>query len=320
MKPKHEEAWVGLFVLVAAAVLIIAVLSVSGAFRHGTIPHRSYFKFAGGMEPGTPVQFGGMTAGSVRAVHVDPQDSSRIEVDFGVARDIPLKVDSMAEITSLGVLGDNFLELSTGTPGAALAAPGSVVKSAETLTMGDLTNMAASLEPEVREALQQLNARLNELQVTVARANDLLNDRNRANIGSALSNVNAMLAEDRPKLAATLGHVQTVSARLGPLLDELKTTMTQANGTLGHINDIAVDNRAGLKASVTQLRQTLVTASSVLGQLNQMLDDNSENINETLENVRVTTRNLRHLTQTLDRRPYMLIRGYNPKERKPGSN
>ena len=39
-----------------------------------------------------------------------------------------------------------------------------------------------------------------ELKETISRVNDLLNDRNRANIGGSLGNLNAMLAEDRPKV------------------------------------------------------------------------------------------------------------------------
>lgn len=313
-----EQVWVGLFVLVAAVLLIATVLSVSGAFSSANIPHRAYFKFAGGLEPGAAVRFGGMKAGSVRAVHVDPEDSTRIEIDFNVARDIPLKTDSVAKITSLGALGDNYLELTTGTQKAALAAPGNVVKSTETVTFDDLGDMVAGLEPKVQQALEKLNQRLDELQVTVARGNDLLNDKNRANISASLGNMNSMLVEDRPKLSATLNNVQTASARLTPLLNDLKKTMAQANDALGHIDAVVLENRKDLRASVTELRQTLLTASSVMDQLDRTLNYNTGNIDQTLENVRVITQNLKELTETLKRRPYTLIRADNPRERKPG--
>src|SRR5215472_18022232 len=115
MSSRSEQVWVGLFVLVVAALLIGTVLSVTGTFSRGNIPHRSYFKFAGGLEPGAAVRYGGMKAGSVQSVRVDPENSTRIEVDFNVYPDIPLKTDSVAKIASLGPLGDNYVELSTGT-------------------------------------------------------------------------------------------------------------------------------------------------------------------------------------------------------------
>ena len=318
MNSRREQVWVGLFVLAAAALLIGTVLSVAGTFSRGNIPHRAYFKFAGGLEPGAAVRFGGMKAGSVQAVRVDPGDSTRIEVDFNVARDIPLKADSVAKIASLGALGDNYVELTTGTRQAAAAAPGSVVRSTESMSFSDLADMVGGLQPMARQALETLNQRLNEVQVTVARANDLLSDRNRSNISAALGNANSMLAESRPKVSATLTDIQTASAQLRLLLDDLKKTMAQANDALGHIDAVVLENRQDLRSSVAELRRTLLTASSVVDQLDRTLDYNADNIDQTLENVRVTTQHLKDLTETLKRRPYTLIRADRPRERKPG--
>lgn len=319
MNSRREQVWVGLFVLVATALLVVSVLSLAGAFSRGNIPHRTYVKFAGGLEAGAAVRFGGMKAGAVQAVHIDPQDSTRIEIDFNVGRTIPLKTDSVAKITSLGPLGDNYLELTTGTRQAPLAPSGSVVNSTETMSFGDLGDIVGTLQPMVQQTLQKLNQRLDELQVTVARVNDLLNDRNRANIGGSLANIDGMLTEDRPRVTATLNNVQTASARLTPLLDDLKKTMAQANDALGHIDAVVVEDRPDLKASLVELRQTLATASSVMDQLNRTLDYNSANIDETLTNIRVTTQHLRDLTATLKRRPYTLIRADKSPERKPGA-
>jgi phospholipid/cholesterol/gamma-HCH transport system substrate-binding protein len=318
MSSRREQVWVGLFVLAAAALLIGTVLSVAGTFSRGNIPHRAYFKFAGGLEPGAAVRFGGMKAGSVQAVRVDPEDSTRIEVDFNVARDIPLKADSVAKIASLSPLGDNYVELTAGTREAAAAAPGSVLRSTESINFSDLGDMVGELKPMLQQVLQNLNQRLNELQVTMARANDLLSDQNRSNISAALGNANSMLAEDRPKVSATLSNVQTASARLMPLLDDLKKTMAQANDALGHIDAVVVENRQDLRSSLAELRQTLLTASSVMDQLERTLDYNVDNIDQTLENVRVTTQHLKDLTETLKRRPYTLIRADRPRERNPG--
>jgi phospholipid/cholesterol/gamma-HCH transport system substrate-binding protein len=318
MNSRREQVWVGLFVLVAAALLVGTALSVAGVFSRGNIPHRAYFKFAGGLEPGAAVRFGGMKAGSVQAVRVDPEDSTRIEVDFNVARDIPLKADSVAKIASLGALGDNYVELTTGTRQAAAAAPGSLVRSSESISFSDLGDMVAELEPSARQVLQNLNQRLNELQVTVARANDLLSDQNRSNVSASLVNANSMLAESRPKVSATLTNVQSASAQLRPRLDDLKKTLAQANDALGHIDAVVLENRQDVRSSVVELRQTLLTASSVMDQLDRTLDYNIDNVDQTLENVRVTTQHLKDLTETLKRRPYTLIRADKPRERKPG--
>jgi phospholipid/cholesterol/gamma-HCH transport system substrate-binding protein len=104
----------------AAALLIGTVLAVAGAFSRGEVAHYSYFKSAGGLVPGATVRYGGMKAGRVEAVRVDPQDPTRIEIDFSVGREVPVKTDSVAKITSLGALDENYVELGTGTKGAPL--------------------------------------------------------------------------------------------------------------------------------------------------------------------------------------------------------
>ena len=318
MNSKREQAWVGLFVLIAAALLIGTVLAVAGTFSVSGVSHHAYFKSAGGLLPGATVRYAGMKAGRVEAVRVDPQDSTRIEVAFTVGHAIPVKTDSVAKITSLGPLDENYVEVGTGTKEAPLAPPGSEVKSVATVGIADLGDMIGNLAPVAQQVLQNLNQRLTELQVTVARVNDLLNDRNRTNVSEGLGTLNAMLAEDRPKVSATLSNVQAASAKIGPLLDDLKITMKQANDALSHVDSVVVENRQDIRAAVVELKQTLLSASSLMEQLKNTMDRNTDNIDEILVNLRITTENAKQLTESLKTRPSVLIRGDTVKDRKPG--
>ena len=318
MNSKREQAWVGLFVLIAAALLIGTVLAVAGTFSVSGVSHRAYFKSAGGLLPGATVRYAGMKAGRVETVRVDPQDSTRIEVAFTVGHAIPVKTDSVAKITSLGPLDENYVEVGTGTKDAPLAPPGSEIKSVPTVGIADLGDMIGNLAPVAQQVLQNLNQRLTELQVTVARVNDLLNDRNRTNVSQGLGTLNAMLAEDRPKVSATLTNVQTASAKIIPLLDNLKTTMKQANDALSHIDSVVLENRQDVRTAVVELKQTLLSASSLMEQLKNTMDRNTDNIDEILVNLRITTENAKQLTEALKTRPSVLIRGDTVKDRKPG--
>jgi len=336
MEVMRERTLVGLFVLIAGALLLGTVVVISGGLGGAAVSHRAYFKFAGGVQPGAPVRYGGMTVGKVQRVRVDPENSTRIEIDMTVSRDAPLKTDSVAKISTLGPLTDNYIEISTGTQHAALAAPGSALLSAEAFGLPQLGDAAQALMPEVQRALQKLNQNLDGLQITLSRANDLLNDRNRANIAGTLNgvdrmvaevrpkanesldNINGMLADTRPKVAASLGNVQEVTARLGPVLDSLNSAVARANDTLGHVDSTLLENRSDIRAAVTGLRDTLAKSTGLLGELNQTLDRNSGNIDELLDNLRMTTENLRTLTETLMHSPASLIRGLKVPDRKPG--
>lgn len=336
MNAMRERTLVGLFVLIAGGVLLGTMILLSGGLAGATVSHQAYFKFAGGVQVGAPVRYGGMTVGTVRRVRVDPQNSTRIEIDLSVNRDTPVKTDSVAKISTLGPLTDNYIEISTGSERAALAPPGSTLLSAEAFGLPQLGDAAQALMPDIQRAVQKLNQNLDGLQVTLARANDLLNDRNRANIGSSLSNVqklvadarpkamesldnlNGLLTDARPKVSASLTNVQALTAKLGPLLDDLKTTTARANDTLAHVDSTLMENRTDIRASVEGLRDTVAKSTALLTELNQTLDQNSANIDDLLNNIRMTTENLRVLTETLKQSPASLIRGIKAVDRKPG--
>jgi phospholipid/cholesterol/gamma-HCH transport system substrate-binding protein len=235
-----------------------------------------------------------------------------------VKPDIPVKTDSIASIAALGALSDNFVELSTGTKGAQLAPPNSELKSAETIGLGDLGGIIGNLAPAANQAIDSLNQRLVELQVTIARVNDLLNDKNRADVSASLGNLNAMLADSRPKVAASLTNVQTATGQLLPVLDNLKTTMNEANVVLSNLNSVVVENRKDIRAIVVELRETLSTASTLMEQLKNTTENNSENIDQTILNIRATTENIKELTDSLKNNPSLIIRGTTLKDRKPG--
>jgi phospholipid/cholesterol/gamma-HCH transport system substrate-binding protein len=336
MEATRERTLVGLFVVIAGAVFFATTILISGGMNVATVSHRAYFKFAGGVQPGAPVRYGGMMVGKVQRVRVDPGNSARIEIAITVNHDAPIKIDSVAKISTLGPLTDNYIEVSTGSQGAALAPPGSELRSEEAFGLPQLGDAAQALIPDVQQALKKLNANLDGLQVTLTRANDLLNDSNRANVGKSLDNLqhlvadvrpkanesldnlNGLLSDARPKVAVSLANVQELTARMSPLLDDLKATTARANETLGHVDATLAENRPDIRATVTGLRDTLARSTLLLNELNQTVDQNTTNIDGLLENMRMTTENLKALTEMLTHSPASLIRGMKVADRKPG--
>src|SRR5438094_5930691 len=243
MTPNRERVMVGAFVVVAATVLAVTAVAVWGGLRRSGVPHRMYLKFSGGVQPGTAVRYGGLRVGSVQSIRVDPQDSTRIELDLIVDPDAPIKTDSVARLSSLGLLSDYYIEISTGTRGAALAPAGAVLQSAETTALTQLGDTIQDVVPQIHQALDKLTLNLDALQTTVvrandllndnnranigqalARANDLLNDRNRSNIGDSINNLNQLLVESRPKISTGLTNINNATERLTPLLEDGRKT------------------------------------------------------------------------------------------------
>jgi phospholipid/cholesterol/gamma-HCH transport system substrate-binding protein len=319
MESKREQAMVGLFVLVAAGVLIATVFALSGAFGGSAASYRAYFPFAGGLEPGATVRYaGGPKVGRVEKLQLDPKDNSRIEITFSVRPGWPVKTDSHVKIMSLSPLGDNHLELVPGSEKAALAPAGTALQSEPYVDFNALTARINDIAPRAQQLLITLNDRATELKVTVDRVNDLLNDQNRANLAGTLAETRGMIAENRAPVKSTLQHLNTATEKLDPLLQDLRKTSAQANETLSHVDSLIGENRADIREAIIELRKSLTTIDDLTSRLDQTLDVNSENIDELLENLRHVSQNLKEFTNTIKTRPYTLIRSNNPREHKTG--
>jgi phospholipid/cholesterol/gamma-HCH transport system substrate-binding protein len=319
MAEKREHVFVGLFVLIAAAVLIGMVFAISGVFGRSTKTFHAYFPFAGGIESGSSVRYaGGPKVGRVDKVTIDPQNPTRLDIVFSVQTDLPVKTDSHAKIMSMSPLGDNHLEVLPGAPTAALAQSGALLPSDNYVDFNSLTAQINDLAPEAKQLIASLNARANELQETIVRVNDLLSPANRQNLSATLANTRGMLEENRPQIKAAINNVNVLTQKLQPLIQDLHNTTEQANKALDHIDGLIGENRADLRQVVIEARKTLTTLDGITTQLDQTLDVNTENIDELLDNFRRVSENLREFTETIKRRPYTLIRASNPKEHKSG--
>jgi virulence factor Mce-like protein len=321
MESKREQALVGLFVLVAGGVLVATVFALTGAFGGAAATYRAYFPFAGGLEPGATVRYaGGPKVGRVEKLQLDSKDSSRIEITFSVRSGLPVKTDSHVKIMSLSPLGDNHLEIVPGSEKAALATAGMVLPSDPYVDFNALTAKINDIAPQAQQLLKTLNERASELQVTLARVNDLLSDSNRANLAATLAETRGMIAENRAPLKSTLQNVNSATQKLEALLQDLRKTSAQANETLNHVDSLIGENRADVRQAVKDLRASLATVNDLTGRLDQILDVNSDNIDELLENLRHVSQNLKEFTNTIKTRPYTLIRANNPREHKPGEH
>src|SRR4029077_21247962 len=208
MESKREQAKVGLFVIVASALLIATVLYLSGSLSSGLVPYRAYLKNAAGLIPGSEVRYsGGPRIGRIKKVAPDPKDPARMEIDFDVEPSVPVKTDSWVRPGSTSALGDNFLGIHAVQSAAPHAPPNSVLPSKEAVTFADIGDMINGLGPSAQQLLANLNDRVVEMKVTLARVNDVLNDENRGNIAGSLSNIHGMLAENRPAIHSTLNHM-----------------------------------------------------------------------------------------------------------------
>ncbi len=323
MARNQEEIKVGAMVIVAAIVFLTALVAVGGVnlFRKKRVTYTTYFKFAGGLEPGSFVRFGGLKVGTVQDAEIDPEDSTRIRVRLLVYDKTPIRGNSKARISTLGFLGENYVEVSPGTREAALLPNGSEIPALEIVQLADVFNNVSNVTVNANKLVNDLDDKFlvlaNNSNQLINNLNQAVGPENREHFGSILSNADGMLAESRPHLKKTLANLETASGKFGPTVENADATISRVNTLAGNLNGLVVENRAEIHDALLRLRESLIDARQLMGDLDDVLSGNRANLDETLENIRISSENLKQFTDTIKRRPFSLIRIKTEKDRVP---
>lgn len=323
MPKREEQIKVGALVVVAVVLFLSALMFVGGVnlLRKKRVTYTTYFKFAGGLEPGTFVRFGGLKVGAVQSAEIDPQDSTRIRVRLAVNADTPVRANSRARISTLGFLGENYVEVSPGTRDAELLKPGSELPAAEIVQLADVFNNVNNITVNANKLVNDLDDKFlvlaNNANQLISNLNNVVGPENRQHLQAALANVDALLAETRPHLKASLANMDTASGKLAPTIENANQTITQTKTLATNLNGTIEENRKEIHEALIRLRASLIEAQALMANVQDTLDNNRANLDETLENIRASSQNLKEFTDLVKRQPYSLIRVKTQKDREP---
>jgi phospholipid/cholesterol/gamma-HCH transport system substrate-binding protein len=147
MNRRFAETAVGAVVL-AIAVWFLVFAYNSGDFRPVKgYPLMAKFNSVGGLAPGNDVRIGGVKIGSVLEQRIDPADFRAVVV-FSVRDDLKLPDDTVAAITSDGLLGGKYLRLEPGRTQQMLAANATLKNTRDALSLEDMLGRAIFLLSE----------------------------------------------------------------------------------------------------------------------------------------------------------------------------
>ena len=162
MQRDSNTAKVGLTVVGALVVLagfILAIGDQSFLFRASN-SYLIMFPNAAGLAEDNPVQLNGVTVGKVdRILLSERPESEMLEVRISVERRYAnrLRRDSLARIKTLGLLGDKYVEITSGSPGAVLLNPGEEIPAALPTDVDDLIASGADVVDYVVSTAQSLS-------------------------------------------------------------------------------------------------------------------------------------------------------------------
>ena len=301
------EAKVGAFVLGCFAILAFTVVYLLNAqFSGGTVPYRTYLRYAGGLEPGASVLFGGITAGKITAVRPWSTDPTRIEILLEVKQGTPLNEKSVAKLGLTSIMNSASLSITTGSNDAKRLPPGSSIPSQEAASIDEIAGKMATVADNANALIVQVQG---ELQGISGDARNLL------------ANLNTVTGPPtQQKIQAVLDHVNNLLATEGPKIDRISDQLVSlsqhADDTIQNVNGTVTDIREPARKDLAELQDTLLQAKKLLADMQVMVRANDYKIDDTVENLREATENLDQLTDSVKQRPWSLVRIRQPKERK----
>jgi phospholipid/cholesterol/gamma-HCH transport system substrate-binding protein len=301
------EAKVGAFVLGCFSVLAFTLIYLINAQLGGhMVAYRTYLRYAGGLEPGASVLFGGINVGKVTAVRPAVSDPTRIEILLGVKDNTPVNEKSVAKLGLVSVMSGAALSITTGSNDEKRLLPGSTIRSQEAASldeitgkMADVADNANGLITEVRGELQGISG---DARTLLANLNSVTGSPNQRKIRDLLDNVDVMLATERPKIDR--------------LTDQLNLLSQHADETIQNVNGTVSDVREPVRKDLAELQNTLLETKRLLADMQVLVKANDYKIDDTIENLRTATENLDDLTESVKQRPWSLIRIKQPQDRK----
>jgi phospholipid/cholesterol/gamma-HCH transport system substrate-binding protein len=274
--------------------------------------YHTYFRFAGGLEPGNVVRFAGLKAGVITAVRPWEQDPTQIEVVMEINDQVPVNGDSFAQLASLSALGQNYLEISPGTNEAPRIEDGATIPSREAVTINDITKKLAEVADNANEVMTNFNnefAKISgDIQLVLENVEELTGETNQKSVEELLANANGMIAEQRPKFDRITDQLSMTLENVQKLTDDFRGVATRAETMVESANKTVEETREPLKRDLAELERTLTEARTLLEDIQAVVAVNQEDISQTIQSFRVASDNVQQLTDDLRQRPWSLIR------------
>ena len=316
MATKAQKVRLSIFLILSSAVLLIFFLVLVGSrILKRMDPY--YIVYEGisvtGLEPGAAVKYNGVQVGRVNDLSL--RDVASIRVDIQVDHGTPIKKNTEAVVTVVGITGLKYVELSGGTPEAEDLEIGGNIKAGQSF-LDNITGRAEIIMAKLELVLNNLNAMLSpetteSIQTTLK------------SIAQVSVQVDGMLAENRQGLRNSVAQLDTVMQHLTETSEQTAEAMTALNtlvqseeikGTVTDIRRITAKIRTDIDslriAETSRELQTLLTSANQMVVHYDMIGMRArDDILKALKNLEETLDNLRIATDVIRENPSVLLRG-----------
>ena len=259
MSEKKYAGRVGLFVFAGLVLICALMLNFSrgvGFFKpryHLNMSTRS----VAGLKQGADVFLSGVKIGSVSEIKLNAT-SKGVMVELTILKEFQLHKDSRFVIEQQGVLGDQFVNITPGTPDTPFLQDGDNVEGSEPFNLNEVAQSANAL-------IKQFDRLGATIEKAIGRVNDQVLD------AQTLSN-----------LSQTISNFKEVSEKTGDLID--------------HGTAIVTNGAPAISLALTNLLSFSRKLDKLAMDIDDTVNTNRLELNESMKNLRDATASLKQMT------------------------
>jgi len=237
------ETRVGVFIafIAIAAVLIIEILGGMGQFRGGRKVY-ALFNTVQELKVSDRVKMAGVEVGRVEAIEIT---NNAVRVTMVLRKDAQVRTDSIASIRFAGLLGQNFVSLTFGSPGKPLAAEGTVLSTEETPDLGaimtKLDHVAGSVENLTKGFAGD---EIEQMMSVFGVARDLLQNQDLTNTLANIASISGQIRSGQGTVGKLI-YDQSLHDSAQSTLAELQKAVADIQITIADARSVVEDVKAG---------------------------------------------------------------------------
>jgi phospholipid/cholesterol/gamma-HCH transport system substrate-binding protein len=276
-------------------VAIVAFARYPSLFRRGN-EYRAAFKNAAGLNLGDEVRYGGLIVGSVTRLALDPEDPTRIEVTFRVGPQTPIRTDTYATVTQVGLLGQPYLNLESGLPTSPPLPPRSRLPTRDNISFQDA---------------------MSRLAMFLDRADTLLHGVERIAASSPWERIDRTLTRVDALLT-------TAAEGSGRVIENLDQATGQLSGMLERTERLVVALDTAFRGASPALRQAQQEALAAMRDMRALLGDmrdatgDGERLGRIVENLTAASEDLARFADRLEKEPTSVLSRRQPPKKTAG--
>lgn len=284
MRRSDGREWkVGLLIVIALVLFGLGIFLLGEESNLFASKNRYviYFPTVSGLNQGNPVQLNGVEVGTVKEIVLPTAaEATEIKVAIEVDRRYAARIrqDSMARIKTLGLLGDKYVEVTSGSTDAEPIPPGGVIPAAPPT---NVDRLIASGE-DVMDNVVQISADLRDILRRMERGEGLLGE---------------LTTESETGKRVTDAIVET--------METVRRVAQKVEGGEGPLPRLIQDRELAdrMASSVDRLDRILARVEEGDGLLPALLDDpkTREDFQATLAQLRSTAEDLSKVSADLQR-------------------